>query len=137
MSDSFSQDMYLLECLGFNVVTKQDWKEFPTDGKVFRVDNYEDFKNYGETSKHPKGAYAFKERSAGVPTTLLDVVWQTGKSGKVTPVAILDQIEIEGAKITQATLNNIKYIEDLGLEIGCTVTVERAGGIIPRVIKRI
>jgi DNA ligase (NAD+) len=137
MSDSFSQDMYLLECLGFNVVTKQDWKEFPTDGRVFRVDNYEDFKNYGETSKHPKGAYAFKERSAGVPTTLLDVVWQTGKSGKVTPVAILDQIEIEGAKITQATLNNIKYIEDLGLEIGCTVTVERAGGIIPRVIKRI
>jgi DNA ligase (NAD+) len=55
----------------------------------------------------------------------------------VTPVAILDQIEIDGARITQATLNNIKYIEDLGLEIGCTVTVERAGGIIPRVIKRI
>jgi len=137
MSDTYSKDMYMLECLGFNVVTKQDWKEFPTDGRVFRVNNYEDFENYGYTAKHPKGAYAFKERSAGVPTTLLDVVWQTGKSGKVTPVAILDQIEIDGAKITQATLNNIKYIEDLGLEIGCTVAVERAGGIIPRVIKRI
>lgn len=137
MSESYFNDMYLLECLGFNVVTKEDWDRFPTDGRVFRVDSHEAFDKYGHTSKHPRGAYALKERSAGVPTTLLDVVWQTGKSGKVTPVAILDQIEIDGARITQATLNNIKYIEDLGLEIGCTVTVERAGGIIPRVIKRI
>jgi DNA ligase (NAD+) len=104
---------------------------------VFRLDDNAEFKKYGQTAKHPRGAYALKVRTEGVPTKLLDVVWQTGKSGKVTPVAILDPIEIDGAKISQATLNNIKYIEDLGLEIGCTVAVERAGGIIPRVLKRI
>ena len=137
ISESYSSDMDILTSLGFNVVTKKDWNEFPTDGRVFRLDDNAEFKKYGQTAKHPRGAYALKVRTEGVPTKLLDVVWQTGKSGKVTPVAILDPIEIDGAKISQATLNNIKYIEDLGLEIGCTVAVERAGGIIPRVLKRI
>ena len=90
----------------------------------------------GYTSKHPRGAYALKERTAGIKTKILDVIWQTGKSGKVTPVAILEPIEIDGATVSRATLNNFGFIEALGVQIGDSVMVERAGGIIPRIIKK-
>ena len=136
-SNSYSSDMYMLEAQGIKTVTKGDWTAFPEDGRVFRVDSNTEFDNLGFTSHHPRGAYALKTREAGVATTLLDVVWQTGKSGKVTPVAILEEVVIDDAKITRATLNNMAYIEDLGLEIGCQVEVIRAGKIIPCIISRI
>ena len=88
----------------------------------------------GFTSKHPRGAFAVKERSEGVKTTILDVIWDTGKTGKVTPVAILEPINIDGARVARATLNNPGFIEALGVGIGDSVMVERAGGIIPRII---
>ncbi len=136
-SDTYLNDMYLLECQGFKVVTLYDCSGFPEDGKVFRVDSNKEFDALGFTSHHPRGAYALKTRDTGVVTTLLDVVWQTGKSGKVTPVAILDEIIIDDAKISRATLNNMAYIESLDLEIGCQVEVIRAGKIIPCVIGRV
>ena len=136
-SQDYSNDMFLLEALGFKVVTKGDWSIFPEDGKVFRVDSNKEFEKLGFTAHHPRGAYALKTRDEGVITTLLDVVWQTGKSGKVTPVAILDEVIIDDAKISRATLNNMAYIESLDLEIGCQVEVIRAGKIIPCVIGRV
>jgi DNA ligase (NAD+) len=136
-SESYTNDMYLLESLGFKTVTKGDWSQFPEDGRVFRVNSNIVFEDMGSTSHHPRGAYALKTREKGVVTTLLDVVWQTGKSGKVTPVAILDEIVIDDAKISRATLNNMAYIESLNLEIGCQVEVIRAGKIIPCVIGRV
>ena len=136
-SDSYANDMYLLEAQGFKVVTNGDWSMFPEDGKVFRVSSNKDFEEMGFTAHHPRGAYALKTREAGVVTTLLDVVWQTGKSGKVTPVAILEPIIIDDAQISRATLNNMAYIESLDLEIGCQVEVIRAGKIIPCVIGRV
>lgn len=136
-SESYTNDMYLLETLGFKTVTKGDWSQFPEDGRVFRVNSNKVFEDMGSTSHHPRGAYALKTREEGVVTTLLDVVWQTGKSGKVTPVAILDPIEIDDAQISRATLNNMAYIESLNLEIGCQVEVIRAGKIIPCIVKRV
>ena len=91
----------------------------------------------GHTSKHPRGAFALKEQAQGVATTLIDVVWQLGKSGVVSPVAILDPIDIGGATVSRATLHNIEYIRDLNLEIGCRVEVIRSGEIIPRIVRRI
>ena len=137
ISSTYKGDMSHLEYSGFNTVIDSDWDEFPTDGKVFRVNNNIEYLTLGYTSHHPRGAYAFKTREEGIETTLLDVIWQTGKSGKVTPVAILDPIEIDDAIISRATLNNIAYIKSLNLEIGCRVKVIRAGKIIPRVIERV
>jgi len=137
ISTSYSIDMGFLGYAGFNVVTKGSWNEFPNDGKVIRVDSNLEYDRLGYTSHHPRGAYALKTREEGIETTLLDVIWQTGKSGKVTPVAILDPIEIDDAIISRATLNNIAYIKSLNLEIGCRVKVIRAGKIIPRVIERV
>lgn len=126
-----------LRDMGFNTVghLPQD-HPYPTDGEVFRADINKNYIDAGFTSKHPKGAFALKVRSDGVLTKILDVVWQTGKSGKVTPVALLEPVNIDGATVSRATLNNPGFIEALGVQIGDSVMVERAGGIIPRIIKK-
>ena len=126
---------YLLD-FGFDTVLSNDWTAYPDDGLVFRIDSYKDFANLGYTSKHPRGAYALKQRNEGVITKLVDVKWNVGKSGVVAPVAILEPIEIDGATVSRATLHNMKYISDLNLEIGCLVEVIRSGEIIPRILSR-
>ena len=88
----------------------------------------------GYTSHHPRGAYALKQQQETKQTILKDVIWQVGKSGQVSPVAILEPVEIGGAVVRRATLHNIAYIEDLGLEIGCGVEIIRSGEIIPRIV---
>lgn len=134
----YSETLYVLhDYMGFYTVdTDYITDNFPQDGRVIRVDENYMYKHFGFTNKHPKGAFAVKERTEGVKTKILDVVWQTGKSGKVTPVAILDPIEIDGATVSRATLNNFGFIEALGVRIGDSVMVERAGGIIPRIIRK-
>ena len=134
--DTYEQDLANLEKLGFFVVDNPVWKDiYPTDGMVVRENNNDKYEAYGYTAKHPKGAYALKDASevATIPTTLKDVVWQVGAGGKVTPVAIFDEVEIEGAKISRATLHNAGYIEELDLHLGDTLLITRRGGIIPYV----
>lgn len=135
----YIETLAVLTNLGFiNVASSSaEFDQYPTDGTVHRIDINKVYYDMGFTSKHPRGAYALKKRSAGIETTILDVVWQTGKSGKVTPVAILDPIDIDGALVSRATLNNPGFIEALGICIGDKVAVERAGGIIPRIIRKI
>lgn len=111
--------------------------EFPQDGIVFRIDDYTKFNELGHTAKHPRGAFALKERKGGVITQLLDVEWQVGRSGVVSPVAILKPVIIGEATVSRATLHNIKYIQELDLDIGCLVEVVRSGEIIPRIVRRI
>ena len=126
-----------LERMGFKTALSFDCTGYPTDGTVYRLrDNFK-FEELGHTSNHPRGAFALKEQKQGVETTLVDVVWQLGKSGVVSPVGILDPIEIGGATVSRATLHNIEYIRDLDLEIGCRVEVIRSGEIIPRIVRRI
>ena len=126
-----------LERMGFNTALEFDWTSYPTDGTVYRLrDNFK-FEELGHTSNHPRGAFALKEQKQGVETTLVDVVWQLGKSGVVSPVGVLDPVEIGGATVSRATLHNIEYIRDLDLEIGCRVEVIRSGEIIPRIVRRV
>ena len=135
---TYTLDMKMLKKLGFQTVLEPDLdKVYPTDGVVFRCDNNQQFESLGYTSKHPRGAYALKERAEHVETTLLDVEWQVGKTGKVTPVAILEPVLIGDALVSRATLNNPGFIEALGLEIGDTVAVIRAGEIIPCVLHKV
>ena len=129
-----------MDCLahqGFNVITRFDSSGYPTDGEVFRIDSYESFYRMGYTAHHPRGAFALKEQKEGVITELLDVVWQVGKSGVVSPVAILRPVEVGDALVSRATLHNIEYIRSLGLEIGCQVEIIRSGEIIPRIVRRV
>lgn len=134
----WSEDMLALE--GFSTVLSHDeafYAQFPQDGLVYRLDDYDKFNALGYTSKHPRGAFALKERKGGVVTKLLSVEWQVGRSGVVSPVGILEPVLIGEATIRRATLHNAKYIKELDLELGCLVEVIRAGEVIPRIVRRI
>jgi DNA ligase (NAD+) len=135
--ERLSEAMDHLAQNGFEVITHFDASGYPTDGEVFRVDNYAAFYKMGYTAHHPRGAFALKEQKDGVTTELLDVVWQVGKSGVVSPVAILKPVEVGDALVSRATLHNIEYIRSLNLEIGCSVEVIRSGEIIPRIVRRV
>lgn len=137
MFSYFTEGLAYLESQGFNVVTTFNVSEYPTDGEVFRLDSNYLFNNAGYTSHHPRGAFALKQQQKGIVTTLLDVTWQVGKSGVVSPVAILDPIKIGDAVVSRATLHNMEYIDALELEIGCKVEVIRSGEIIPRILRRV
>lgn len=137
---TYMQDMDMLDSLGFQTVTHQDidlLNRFPQDGRVFRVNDNSVFEKLGYTNKHPRGAYALKTIAEGTVTTLLDVIWQVGRTGRVTPVGILEPVLIEDALISRATLNNMKFINDMGLELGCDVEIIRSGEIIPKVLRRV
>jgi NAD-dependent DNA ligase len=137
-ADSFSGDMYLLEEQGFKTVYEPEIHNiYPCDGLVFRVDDNKRFFEFGYTAKHPRGAYAKKERAEAVETKILSVEWQVGKTGKVTPVAILEPVMIGDALVSRATLNNPAFIEALDIQIGDTVGVIRAGDIIPCITHKV
>jgi len=131
---TYENDMDMLTIFGFNTVIDSEWQEFPHDGRVFRINNTQEFEKMGYTSHHPRGAFALKQQQETKQTILKDVEWQVGKSGQVSPVAILEPVNIGGAIVRRATLHNIAFIEDLGLEIGCEVEIIRSGEIIPRIV---
>jgi len=138
LSKTFDQDMLLLTGMGFSTVKELELEKiYPSDGMVFRVNSNEEFDKLGFTSKHPRGAYALKIRQEHVETTLLGVEWNTSKTGRVNPVAILEPIMIDGKTITRATLNNPGFIEALDLQIGDTVAVRLAGMIIPEIVHKV
>lgn len=138
LNPTYEEDMKYLSSRGFNTVKDHDIdKIYPTDGIVYRVNKYSDAHNLGYTSHHPRFAYARKERQGTVDTTILDVVWDTGRTGVVVPVAILNPVELDGKTVTKATLHNEEFIRALDLFIGDTVAVRLAGMIIPEVVHKV
>jgi DNA ligase (NAD+) len=136
-SETYVQDMQSLSNMGFNTVLDGEWNEYPQDGRVYRLNSNQAYDRAGYTSSHPRGAFALKVRPQGVSTTLKGVEWQVGRTGTVNPVAILEPVKVGDAMVSRATLHNMKYIEELGLEIGCEVEIIRSGEIIPRVVRRL
>ena len=140
IEETYEKDLDRLSVWGFHTIMGCGfpWSDiYPTDGIVYRLNKNAEFNNLGFNDKFPRGAFAYKEEAEAVSTKLMDVIWQTGKSGKVTPIGVLEEVNITGANVSRATLNNIAYIEALDLEIGCTVQVIRAGEIIPKNIGRV
>ena len=135
--ESWVDVLQMVESFGISTVYSINASLYPQDGRVFRLDDTKYWSEQGFTAHHPRGSLAFKEQKDGVITTLKDVEWQTGKSGVVTPVAILEPVMIGDALVQRATLHNMAHIEQLGLEIGCKVEVIRSGEIIPRIVRRV
>lgn len=136
--ETYEEDIKTLSRWNFSTIKDKELHNiFPCDGVVFRLNNNAEFERLGCTAHSPRGSYALKTRGEAVETTLLDVVWQVSKTGRVTPVAILEPVYIGDALISRATLNNPGFIEALDLEIGCKVAVIRSGEIIPTVLYRI
>lgn len=138
LTKTHTQDMDMLQAMGMSTCREQNLEKiFPSDGLVFRVNDNKQFDELGYTAKFPRGAYALKIRGDHVETRLLDVEWQVGKSGKVTPVAILEPVYIGDALVSRATLNNPGFIESLGIEIGDKVAVIRSGEVIPCILHKV
>jgi DNA ligase (NAD+) len=109
--------------------------DFDTDGLVVKVNHFEDRNAIGATSAHPKWEIALKVEKYEAVTTLKDVTWQVGKTGVLTPVAELEPVEIAGTIVSRSTLHNVTEIKRLGISINDKVVVEKAGKIIPHVVR--
>ncbi len=114
--------------------TKKSSLDFDIDGMVIKVNNVSPREEIGFTNKFPKWAVAFKFEAEEVSTMLEDVVWQVGRSGKVTPTAILQPVELAGATISRATLNNIEDIRKKNVFKKSRVFIRRSNEVIPEVL---
>ena len=108
--------------------------EFGIDGAVIKVDDFDKRTALGTTSKCPRWAVAYKYPPEEKPTTLLDIEIQVGRTGVLTPTAILDPIRLAGTTVSRATMHNPDYIREKDIRIGDTVWVQKAGDIIPEVV---
>lgn len=106
--------------------------DYEIDGLVVRANDLEKQFALGEKNHRPKGAVAFKFDAAGKETTIRRIVWQVGNSGRITPVAEFDKIDL-GVDVERASLYNYSYIKNLRLDVGAKVIVIRANDVIPRV----
>lgn len=108
---------------------------YATDGAVIKVDEIALHEQLGATSKHPKWACAYKFRPEQKETLLKNITIQVGRTGVLTPVAELDPVFVSGTTVSRATLHNQDEIDRKDVRIGDTVVVEKAGEIIPAVVK--
>lgn len=111
--------------------------EYAIDGAVVKVDNLEDRKKLGMTSKVPRWAVAYKYPPEQKETVVKDIIIQVGRTGRLTPLAILEPVRLAGTTVAKATLHNQDVINEKDVRIGDTVIVQKAGDIIPEVIKSI
>jgi DNA ligase (NAD+) len=155
VNNNHYQDLMFLKDLGFCInphIEKVDNKndvfsyldklinlrknlEYAIDGAVIKINEYKLREMLGETEKFPRWAIAYKYPPEQRSTKLIDVIFQVGRTGKITPVAILEPVLISGSVVSKATLHNMDEIKRLGIKIGDYVFVEKAGEIIPKIVK--
>jgi DNA ligase (NAD+) len=151
-----SQEHALLQILGFKTNNKYSkycksleeviefrkyWMQhreklpYEIDGVVVQINDNKIYKKLGVVGKAPRGRIAFKFPLKQTTTILKNVTFQVGRTGAVTPIAILEPVEVGGVTITKATLHNEDFIKSIGVKIGDTVVVGRAGDVIPEVVR--
>jgi DNA ligase (NAD+) len=122
----------------------QFWKEwqlkresvpYDIDGIVSKVNNYQQQKRLGSTAKSPRWAIAFKFKAEQKETVLEDIIWQVGRTGVVTPVAILKPVKLMGTTVSRATLHNVEEVQRLAVRLGDTVLLEKGGDVIPKILQ--
>ncbi|MCX6719975.1 MAG: NAD-dependent DNA ligase LigA [Candidatus Staskawiczbacteria bacterium] len=116
-------------------IKEREKLDYEIDGVVVLVNNNEIFEKLGVVGKAPRAGIAFKFPQAQSTTKVLDIKVQVGRTGAMTPVAVLEPVQVTGITITRATLHNEDEIRRLRLKIGDTVIVGRAGDVIPEVVK--
>lgn len=154
--DSHSNIIDMIGALGFKVPHEQRkrcedihqviefcnyWQEqresypYEIDGMVVKVDSLELQVKSGSTSHHPRWAIAFKFKAKQATTTLLDVEYQVGKIGSITPVAKVEPVQLAGVTVSSISLHNQDFITSKDIRLGDKVLIERAGDVIPYIVK--
>ena len=114
---------------------KRETLEYETDGMVVKVNEIGLWDELGMTAKSPRWAIAYKYPAHQETTVVLDIRPQVGRTGTLTPVADLEPVNVGGVTVSHATLHNMDEVERLGVKIGDTVLIQRAGEVIPQVLK--
>ncbi len=127
------------ECIEYirEMTEKRDELGYDIDGLVFKVDDLSEHEEIGYTAKTPKWATAYKFPPKEVTTKLLDIFLTVGRTGRITPNAVLEPVRVAGSLVQRATLNNEDFIKDKGLMIGDTVVLRKAADVIPEVVRPI
>jgi DNA ligase (NAD+) len=115
--------------------SKREKLPYAIDGVVIKVNSTGLQNELGFTSKAPRWAIAYKYPAGQETTVVNDIIVQVGRTGSLTPVAILEPVQVGGVTVSRSTLHNMDEVDRLGLQIGDTVLVERAGEVIPHVLK--
>ncbi len=114
---------------------KRDSLDFEVDGVVIKVNSLDQQKRLGSTSKSPRWAVAYKFPASQATTTVEDIVIQVGRTGILTPVANLKPVQCAGVTISRSTLHNFEEVKRLNVKKGDRVLIERAGDVIPKIVK--
>ncbi|EGT0013474.1 NAD-dependent DNA ligase LigA [Clostridium perfringens] len=138
----FPMDDYIRECTTLDEIQKEiDYirdirfdLNYDIDGLVIAIDDIRTRELLGYTVKFPKWAIAYKFEAQEATTKLLDVEWNVGRSGRVSPTAILDPVELAGVTVKRATLNNMDDIARKGVRLGAEVFVRRSNDVIPEIM---
>jgi DNA ligase (NAD+) len=118
---------------GLYAKTKRAKLDYEIDGLVMRANDVHSQHMLGEKANRPRGAVAFKFASQAKVTTVIDIVWETGSSGRVSPVAVVEPVALAGATVQRASLHNATHVAELGIGIGDEVLVSRRNDVIPYV----
>ena len=153
--NSHFEELEYLEKLGFNVnpvrIPCKDEKEieeaikeigkerekltFDIDGAVVKVDDLKFREILGQTAKTPRWAIAYKYPPEKKETKLKDIICQVGRTGVITPMAILEPVKVAGSTISKTTLHNEDFIKEKDLKIGDIVVIQKAGDVIPEIVE--
>lgn len=114
---------------------KRKGLSFEIDGAVVKVDDLDLREQLGTTAKAPRWAIAFKYPAEQKETKVLDIIYNTSRTGTITPVAILEKTLVDGSYIERASLHNFEYIKEKDIKIGDTVILQKAGDIIPEIVR--
>lgn len=114
---------------------KRDSLTFGIDGSVIKVDDLSFREILGSTAKNPRWQIAYKYPPEQKETKLIDIVCNVGRTGVITPLAILDPVEVAGSTISKTTLHNEDFIREKDIKIGDTVVIQKAGDVIPEIVK--
>ncbi|KAA9399157.1 NAD-dependent DNA ligase LigA [Haloarcula sp. CBA1130] len=113
----------------------RDDLDYEIDGVVIKVDDMDACEALGATSRAPRWAFAYKFPARKEETTVRDIVVQVGRTGRLTPVALMDPVEVGGVTVSRASLHNPSLIADLGVDVGDRIRIKRAGDVIPDVVE--
>jgi DNA ligase (NAD+) len=118
-------------------ITERPTLDFEIDGQVVKIQDLATQHELGDLNNRPRGQIAIKYESKGAETVIKDIIWQLGRSGKLSPVALIEPVDIGGVTIQRVTLNNRDYIKAIGASIGATVICVRQNDVIPAIVSAV